>query len=278
MAPSMTKRYLWTTLRARLEFVRSTPGRNYNWLFLPGGPGLGSESLSSLTKILQVPGTLWHIDLPGDGSNQTADNVESFRHWSAALVELCGALDSVILVAHSTGGMYALATPALEKILTGLVLMDSAPDASWQEEFMRYTIEHPLTEMLELQRNYAKNPSNALLKAMTLASAPYLFRQMGPSKDLSFLEDLPYNHQVCDWSAQNFDQTYRAQWSPKTMQTLVFAGEDDPITPLKLFTQSKDFQRDNCVLKSIAGAGHFPWLENPKQVIAVFEDYWKNMP
>lgn len=135
MKLEMKQEYLWTHSKARLQLIRSTAGANLNWLFLPGGPGLGSESLAGLTQIVKLPGSIWHLDLPGDGSNTTSNDWESFSHWSKALLEAATALSNVILVAHSTGGMYALATPELSKVLRGLVLMDSAPDASWQEQF-----------------------------------------------------------------------------------------------------------------------------------------------
>ncbi|HEY4831240.1 MAG TPA: alpha/beta hydrolase, partial [Waddliaceae bacterium] len=117
----MLKNYLWTKLKARLQLIRTTPSANFNWLFLAGGPGLGSESLGPLTQLLKLPGTMWNLDLPGDGSNLTSDDHHYFSRWSEALTESVNALDNVILVAHSTGGMYALATPALQKMLTGLV-------------------------------------------------------------------------------------------------------------------------------------------------------------
>src|SRR5688572_9025224 len=118
-------KYLWTSLKSRLQYISSSKGEPFNWLFLPGGPGLGSESLAGLTTLLQLPGTVWHLDLPGDGSNTTSDDSHYFSSWSEALVEAVKSLDKVILVAHSTGGMYALATAKLEGLLAGLVLMDS---------------------------------------------------------------------------------------------------------------------------------------------------------
>ena len=108
----MQKSYLWTSLKARLQLIATKPGANFNWVFLAGGPGLGSESLAPLTELLNLSGSMWNLDLPGDGSNLTFDDQEYFSHWSEALVEAISALDQVILVAHSTGGMYALATPA----------------------------------------------------------------------------------------------------------------------------------------------------------------------
>ena len=78
----MKKRYLWTKLKARLKFVSANGEASYNWIFLPGGPGLGSEYLTTLTKPLHLPGTIWLLDLPGDGSNTTTNDVEYFVHWS----------------------------------------------------------------------------------------------------------------------------------------------------------------------------------------------------
>jgi pimeloyl-ACP methyl ester carboxylesterase len=264
--------YLWTHLKARLQFVSSRPGANFNWLFLPGGPGLGSESLRTLTSILKLPGTTWLVDLPGDGSNHTSNDEKSFSHWSQALVEVVEALNNVILVAHSTGGMYVLATP-LEKKIQGLILMDSAPDASWQNEFMRYVQLHTIKETAKLYKQYSKKPSNLLLKKITIASASYSFTKKGLQKGISLLKTLPFNYKTCEWSAKHFDSKYKAQWIPKNIPTLILAGEKDQIIPLKFFIKSKKFKRKNITLRSIKNSGHYPWVENPKQIIEVFKEY-----
>ncbi len=273
----MFKTYLWTKLKARLQLIRSTPGANFNWIFLAGGPGLGSESLDPLTQLLNLPGAMWNLDLPGDGSNLTSDDQQYFSHWSAALIESINALDNVVLVAHSTGGMYALATPALQKMLTGLVLMDSAPDASWQQLLMEAIKHNPIPEVEYLHKLYAENPNNETLKQITILSVPYLFTKDGLNKDLSFLESLPYNFMTCEWSAQNFDQSYKAKWIPINIPTLIFAGEEDYVTPLSLFTEAADFQDPNILIRKIKDAAHFPWIENPEEVLAVFEEYYQKL-
>jgi pimeloyl-ACP methyl ester carboxylesterase len=270
----MKNSYLWTASRARLQFIRYTPGNNYNWFFLPGGPGLGSESLNPLTDLLQLPGSIWHLDLPGDGSNLTMNDCESFSDWSEALIEASKALDKVVLVAHSTGGMYALATTELENTLVGLVLMDSAPNASWQHMFMNYMNTHPLPEVEKLLKIYSENPSNDVLRKLTFASLPYLSARTNNLKDdFSFLKSLPYNYKACEWSSQYFDQTYTARWIPQHIPTLIFAGDQDCITPLQLFQENRDFLRENILMRKIIKAGHYPWIENPKDVIRVFEEY-----
>lgn len=273
----MNKPPLWTKSKARLQFVYANPGKNYNWLFLPGGPGLGSESLNGLAEILGLPGNVWHVDFPGDGSNTTENDAEYFSNWSQALVEVASALPDVILVAHSSGGMFVLATPVLEKIIVGLVLMDSAPSASWQQFFAEYVKENPLVEAQKLQTLYEKNPSNETLKQLTIACVPYFSTKISLQRITSFLESLPFNYKTHLWAAENFDRTYQAQWTPKTLPTLILAGEQDHITPIKLFSEADNFKRDNVLIHEIKDGSHFPWFDNPTQVKKVFEAFCQKL-
>lgn len=273
MAPNIEHaNEIFTESHARLQFIKNNPGTHFNWIFLPGGPGLGSESLYPLTNILHLPGTMWHLDLPGDGSNHTPDDAEYFSHWSKALLEAIDTFENVILVAHSTGGMYALATPALEKKLTGLVLMDSAPDASWQKLFASVVDAHPIPEIEKLHQQYITHPNDQTLKELTILSAPYLFTKDGLTMDISFLNSLPYNHKTCDWSAANFDQTYKATWIPQNLPTLIFSGEYDQVT-FDLFSGSQQFISNMIMIRKIKNAAHFPWIENPQGVIDVFAEF-----
>jgi pimeloyl-ACP methyl ester carboxylesterase len=269
----MLKTLFWTQSRARLQLICSSEEGNLNWLFLPGGPGLGSESLLPLLKILQLPGKLWLLDLAGDGSNTTSNNSESFKSWPVALVEAAQSFDHVVFVAHSTGGMYVLSLPKLEKHLEGLVLLDSAPDTTWQSLFAETIKKQPISGLQAFREKYEKDPSNEALKALTLASAPYLFTKKGQASGIESLCSLPYNYETCVWSEKHFDRTYQAKWVPKTIPTLILAGEMDLVTPLKLFQNDKRFSRENIIIKSIKAAGHFPWIENPAEVTEAFNIY-----
>ncbi len=243
---------LWTKHGARLECVRSSAGL-FNWLFLPGGPGLGSECLHSLTSILKVPGTIWHLDLPGDGSNSAGE----ICNWAEALVEATGALDNVILVGHSRGGMFALALPELQQNLVGLVLLDSAPNMQWKSDFAPE--EGVYTD-------------NASLREFVLAGAPYMFTKEGLAKGRKMLEGLPYNLRAIQWTQDHFDPTYEAKWIPH-MPALILSGAEDQATPLKYFAENRAFHRNNIVMKEIPHAGHFPWIENPQGIIDAFSAF-----
>ncbi|HEY4831856.1 MAG TPA: alpha/beta hydrolase, partial [Waddliaceae bacterium] len=85
------------------------------------------------------------------------------------------------------------------------------------------------------------------------------------------LKKLPYNCKAIQWAEAHFDPTYKARWIPK-IPTLILSGENDLATPLELF-QKKEFLRKNIVMKEIKKAGHFPWIENPKDVVAAFNSF-----
>ena len=203
----MTKNYLWTKLGARLRFIKSHAGSPFNWIFLPGGPGLGSESLQDLVDILDLPGTIWLMDLPGDGSNIRHGYSDSFENYAEALLEAVDSFDQVILVGHSSGGMYALSQPLLEEKLTGLVLIDSAPNHSWQTCLATMFQNSPLPELEKAEKIHNQNPGNASLKALTIAAAPYFFLDTSLSRGIKLLQSLPYNFNTFDWSDKNFDST-----------------------------------------------------------------------
>lgn len=256
---------VYTASKARLTAYQT--GKGSDWLFLPGGPGLGSESLLPLVKVLRLPGSLWLIDLPGDGSNAVAG---AFSRWPEALLEAVRLFNHPILAAHSTGGMFALSLPELEPLLQGLILLDSAPDAGWQAGFAAEINRRPVPGLKALKDAYDRDPTNQTLKALTVASAPYLFTSRFQEEGRRFLAALPYQAEACRWSEDHFDKTYRAKWVPQTIPALILAGEEDCLTPLHLFQKEKRFNRANIHYLQIPEAGHFPWMENPDAAALAF--------
>jgi pimeloyl-ACP methyl ester carboxylesterase len=210
--------------------------------------------------------------LPGDGSNLQG----SIKNWKQALLEAVQSLENVILVGHSRGGMFALATPELQHLLKGLVLLDAAPDRTWKAHFAGRIQTYPipkktLAEMKRYEAAYSKKPSNSSLKNFVLSGAPYMFAKEHLKQGILTLKNLPYNYKAIQWAETHFDKTYQAQWVPK-LPTLILSGENDLATPLHLF-QNKKFQRSNIFMKEIKHAGHFPWIENPAAVVAAFNAF-----
>jgi hypothetical protein len=83
------KNILFDTNKTRLTLVKSMPGMNFNWLFLPGGPGIDSGYLHELISLLSLPGNIWSIDLPQNGSNIINNEYQpgyDFDQWGECLI------------------------------------------------------------------------------------------------------------------------------------------------------------------------------------------------
>lgn len=74
---------------------RSTRDGSLNWLLLPGGPRIGSESLHELAGAMGIPATIWLVDLPGDGSNAARQD-NPFAAWPQVLAEAAAAVSDAV--------------------------------------------------------------------------------------------------------------------------------------------------------------------------------------
>jgi pimeloyl-ACP methyl ester carboxylesterase len=271
------KQYLWTLDGGRLQFQSSHKNCAINWLFIPGGPGLGSEVLADLTQLLknQIPGAIWHFDLPNDGSNILKD--QSICNWYTAIMQAVSSLENVILVAHSTSAMFVQTMPELEEFLHGLVLIGTAPDASWQKLFSEYRKENMDAFITQVEEEYLLDPNNETLRKLLIAEAKNCFvtkQSLASGKEL--LNKAPINQAADKLYSKVFNsETYKATWIPQTLNTLIMNGSEDHITPLKLFGNNASYQRNNIVIKEIVGAGHYPWFENPSQITQAFENFYE---
>jgi pimeloyl-ACP methyl ester carboxylesterase len=71
--------YLYDSNNIRYQLYKAREGKPLNWIFLPGGPGADSKYLSPLLDSLELPGNIWLIDLPGNGSHKVEK--EDFDSW-----------------------------------------------------------------------------------------------------------------------------------------------------------------------------------------------------
>jgi pimeloyl-ACP methyl ester carboxylesterase len=271
--PNAVTAQFWTASGVRLRAHSRRPG-HLNWLFLPGGPGIGSESLNGLANVAALPGTSWLVDLPGDGSN-TRPPVASgdlYQQWPQVLLEAALAVSDPVFVGHSTGGMYLLSTPGLEDIVRGLVLISTAPNAQWLSDFVAMTERHPLESVALATAAYRAHPTDAHLGRIAIASAAWNFAPQTVDAGAALLGRMPYNRAAVDWSAAHFDSTYTAAWWPLCMPTLVISGSEDRIVTQHLWNDAS-FHGHHVLHRTIAGGAHFPWLENPGSVHASFAEF-----
>ncbi|MFF9155212.1 alpha/beta fold hydrolase [Streptomyces sp. NPDC014846] len=265
----------WTRSGVRLRRV-SRGEERWNWLFVPGGPGLGSESVRGLACTADVPGSVWLVDLPGDGSNRGVPQVPSRMYdlWPGVLAEAVEAFDDVIVVGHSTGGMFLLSVPELEGKVAGLCLVSSAPHAGWRQTFGDWAATHPIHGLDEVAAAYARTPSDESLRRLTLAAAEWNFTPAGLAAGRAVLEDLPYCQDAVAWADAHFDDVYRARWKPGSGEpaTLILSGAEDHVVDQSLWQDDAAFDHPRVLRRTIEGGGHFPWIENPEAVRSAFAE------
>ncbi len=263
---------VFTPSGVRLRVHVRRPGR-LHWLLLPGGPGLGSQSLRELADAIAVPGTTWLVDLPGDGSNTHPPGAgdDPYANWPAVLLEAAQALQPAVFVGHSTGGMYLLSVPALEWKLRGLALISTAPHAGWRTAFAAMADHSPLPGVASAAGRFAAEPTAENLRELVVASAAWNFPPETLPAGARMLARLPYNPDAVAWSATHFDETYRCRWWPARLPTLICAGSADRVICQELWEEPR-FAGTNVIRRTIAGGGHFPWLDRPDQVRSAFAD------
>ena len=210
-----TQHVHWTPSGVRLRLHRRRDG-DVNWLFLPGGPGIGSECLQELVDAVAVSGCSWLVDLPGDGSNTDAPGApaDPYSGWPQVLLEAAQAVDRPIYVGHSTGGEYLLSTPALAGVLHGLVLISTAPDASWIPVYEEITTDHPLPGAERATARYDSDPTNETLREVAVDSAPWNFLPISLAAGAEMLARMPYNLMPCSGRRSHFDRDYQMAWWP----------------------------------------------------------------
>lgn len=269
------KPYLWDLNSTRYHLIHSNPGIVvFNWLFLPGGPGADSCYFADMIKLINVPGNFWLVDFPGNGSNLNSEvDDDSFDIWSDCLLTCLKMFPNPILVGHSFGGMFPLLFPQLENILTGFVILSSAPSL-WLEEVAKVAVAKKLPELTEPMLAFENRPSPTTFKQAMLACTPYYFAPESLEQGRALIEGLPFNYKAAVWwlkkaQAMNFS----AKWVPQKLPTLILGGTEDAMTPVSLFEKDPRFKRPNITRKTIENAGHFLWVERPEEVKKAFEEY-----
>jgi pimeloyl-ACP methyl ester carboxylesterase len=271
-----TSNYFYDENSVRYQLVKTNPGYIvYNWLFVPGGPGVDSSYFLTLIKELDVPGNFWLIDLPANGSNLT-DQINAdydFDTWGDCLLSSIQKFQNPIYVGHSFGGMFPLLFVQLEQLLKGLILLNSAPSL-WLEEAAKCAKENNIPLLAEPLAEFEKNPNLETFKTALLACAPYYFPESSLEMGKRLLEQMTINYLATAWWLKKAHEiNFSAKWIPQKVPTLILGSSHDFVTPYSLFEKDIRFQRANIVMNKIQNAGHFPWLEK----MAIVKESFKTL-
>jgi pimeloyl-ACP methyl ester carboxylesterase len=259
-----------------LATVQLSSNSNLGWLWIPGGPGLGSSYLAQLAMELELPGNHLTLDLPRrEAYAELPQWPEIYRQWKSDLLEALSKFERVVVVGHSFGGMLALSTPGAEKLCAGAVLLDSSPNPSWMTTIPIALTHVNADENRLAEEDFAQNPSDAALRNLFRARAAAYFRPEALTLGQNLFAEMPCNH-FPFLGCWDFFSSYKCEWTDWKFPTLAVAGDSDLITPPGLFAADPFFAgKKNVELSTVKNAGHFPWIEQPsefKKIMKKFAD------
>jgi pimeloyl-ACP methyl ester carboxylesterase len=261
----------------RYQLVNSNPvnNKNWNWLFIPGGPGCDSSSLLGLVGLLDLPGNIWLIDFPGNGDNiKGISEHYDYNRWFECVIPMVKRFENPIIVGISFGGIITLLTPELEDYLKGVVILSSTPRI-WLEEAAACAKKYNLPDLDPQLQEFILNPSEETCKKVLDVCVHYWFyKEESLAKLQALLLSTPFAFRPTFWWLDKVASCgYTATWIPENVPTLIIGNEFDYMTPFEIFQNDPRFVRPNVALVEIKEAGHFNWIENPDAVKAAFQNF-----
>ena len=269
---SDNQNYFYDAHRVRYELYQANGGKSYNWLFLPGGPGADSSYFKSLIDNLTLPGNVWLIDLPGNGSNTSVGAV-NFDMWMDIFPAIVQKFENPILVGHSFGGMFPLLFPELENSLKGFIILNSAPSL-WLEEAVAYSKQFTLPDLSKEMQDFTERPSQETFEVALDACMPYYFPPVTLEIGRALLTEVPFQYlPAVWWQRKAIETNFSAKWVPLDVPTLIVGAKFDCICPVTLFQNDKRFDRPNIDFLVLEDAGHIPWIENLTAIKNAFDGF-----
>ena len=266
-------KYLYDNNQVRYELYQTNGGKNYNWLFFSGGPGADSCYLRTLVDELHLPGNIWLIDLPGNGSNCTNSDISDFDFWVELFPRIVKQFDNPIVVGHSFGGMMTLRYPEFEEILKGCIILNSTPTL-WLEEAAAYSKQFDLPDLTDDMQKFVLTPNQETFNAALNACMPYYFPKESLEKAKKLMLEIPFQYRPAVWGQiRALEGKLLAKWIPQKVPTLIIGAKYDCICPFTLFKNNQRFHRDNIKMFYIENGGHFPWIENPRAIEQAFNEF-----
>ena len=250
-------------------------GTGYDWIFLPGGPGLGSEYLEDFCRKLRVPGSIFLADFPMDGTNYYGKL--NFHLWREGLLDLLQSFKNPILVTHSFAGMFVLNMPDIEKYLAGLVVMNTTTANTFFQRVHDMHVKYHLPDLAPAASAYHMNPSDETYKAFWDDYKYYCFTPEELAEGEKMIPLFAFNSAAYHYAVTCFYPEYECRLQLSHIPAMTITSENDFICPPAIFIQDKRFQSKNMINKIIPNAGHCPWVNYFDSVQDCFSEYAANL-
>lgn len=242
--------------------------KGFRTIFVPGGPGFDSSYLRKLVDTLDLPGSSWLCDLPGNGEYKPAGYpIFSFTKWRESFSRDIAAFKSrpggpLVVVGHSFGGLLTLTCPELEGIVDHLILLNSLPrnltDSVPELDFIRAG---KIAEAARFKDEALNTKTEEAVDNYLLAFKDFFFADFeeGEREEVQRAQAIRCAWQPLYWFEAEMPLRDACLWAPNPARcpTLIVGGEKDV-----LCNAFESDARFNVLPKVvISGAGHFCWLK-----------------
>jgi len=239
-------------------------GSKLNWIFIPGGPGLGEQYLETFlqdNKILKANVFIYRFPR----YNSKFSDEEIFSNIKNDLLYLLENLENVVLVGHSFGGMLLQTLRLKNEYYKKIILLCSAPSlacfdyASLSFENFSNAEKKLITD---LQLIYDQDKSDFNFKKLYKAWAPYYVTSNYYSTYLKMLDNCEFDSEFYEWGVRYFYNFFKNH-SKIPENCIVLNSMKDQICPVSLFDNYSSF----CEIHALDVSSHFPWVENSELFI-----------
>lgn len=240
-------------------------GKGPTWFLIPGGAGISPKYLEKLVTRCHLKGTVWSVELL-----YSAQKPDLITSWQNSILELSKLYPHSIFLGHSFGSMFLQSVPNLDASNSSFILIASSPHNNWQKYASKYweKIDSKKSDHRETIYKNRKNSENFRLLCSSWADFYFLKGKMQYGETM--LNKESYDFQLYEYANEHFIKNYRNQWSKWDKVTFV-TGEFDYVTPFEIFADFSFEEKTKPSLIKIKNAGHFPWIENLKDVKKVLK-------
>ena len=241
---------------------------NLTIFFVPGGPGMRPECIKEFVNSHLSNYTVKGILFTGSG-------LLSRKSLSNYLIKALKQHPTDILIGHSFGAMLILSISGLEKLVKSQILISGAPNLGWRANLRKFKFsKRQVSDMIAAEKKFEMKPSENELKKMWSSWAPYYFTKSNIVKGQRWLLKQNYVLKV-HLKSNVILKDYNMQ-TAQLLPTLLVSGKADKLTPVEAFNKHTFSKKFMLKVTKIGRAGHFCWLENPKELASVLRSFILN--
>lgn len=253
---------------------------------LHGGMGLSADSLFSGLLDLSDSFDLVFIDQRGCGDSDVApDGSYRLEDFASDLMEIVPQISVknqlMGLFGHSLGGMIAIKALGLyPKTFHFSILSNTAMDDQWRAASKNSSATLNDREISSTMDKLAKSPTNdQYMRELAIEYGPLYFPELQVDEAKATMKKFTYR--AANWNFMS-EHVYpgmnlRGDLSKQSCQTLVVAGEIDPVVPVYCQRSIVEALGNKGQMTTIMGAGHFPFITRRTKFNESIQSWWNKV-